>query len=126
MLEDASKNTSIPKAKLEILNSLLGIELANFQKKRDKNKWIAIWVYACATLVSAANTVVLGFQMVETTPPTPHPHIRNAALIMSSIVTSLVAYESLFNHRAHWLKVCHERRSPLGNSQLWYLHRWLE
>jgi hypothetical protein len=106
MTEEASRSANIYKSKFEVLKSQIADEVNHFKKRRDKNKLIARSVYTCATLISTANTVVLGFQLAQpaAAPAIAHPAIRNAALIMSSLVTALVAYESFFNHRALWVR----------------------
>jgi len=87
--------------KLDVLNSQLTEALSSFETKRVRNKAIAFRVYLGATVISAIVTVVLGLQGVQ---PSKTLYLQNAALILSSTVTTLMGFETFFNHRALWVR----------------------
>ena len=86
--------------KLDVLNSQLTEALSSFEVKRLRNKKTAFRVYLGATVISAIVTVVLGLQGAWLN----KVYVQDTALILSSIVTTLMGFETFFNHRALWVR----------------------
>jgi hypothetical protein len=87
--------------KIAILSTLLDKQVNSFGRKRADNKRNAFVFHLAATALSAAVTVMLGWQGVSGADSTT---LRNAALLFSAIATLLGTWDAFFTHRALWVR----------------------
>lgn len=85
--------------KLAILKNELESNISSFGKKRNENKWKALWLKLAVTLLAGATTVVLGLQGIAS-----DLVLRNIGLVLTAIVTVLTTWDTFFNHRAMWVR----------------------
>lgn len=78
----------------------LGETVANFKKDRDRHKYGALWLKMATSILGAVATVLLGWNSSETLAP----HLRNAALASSALITVVAAYDAFFEPRKLWVR----------------------
>jgi len=91
----------MPEDKATFLAGEIDRHIEWFRHARLVNKRRAFASRMGITLLSAATTVVLGFQGVSSAAIIP---MKNAALVLSALVSLLSTWEGFFSHRALWVQ----------------------
>jgi hypothetical protein len=84
----------------EYLLNLLNQCLKIFDRKRQRDKFLALGLKLAAAVLSGSVTVVLGL----TYPAKPEATFKNIALILSAIGAALNTWDAFFNHRTLWIR----------------------
>lgn len=75
--------------------------MAGFDDSATRNRIYARRYMFWGTLCSSLTTILLGWQGIS---DIYTPHVKNTALVLSSIVTFLGAFNAFYNHRQLWLR----------------------
>ena len=104
--------------KIEYLKERVKKDLDYVKKKRSDKRVKAITAKMLVTFFSILTTILLGLQgFGGTTAPVI---IKNAALVLSALVTLVSTWDAFFNHRAIWIRL------QITVSQLYQLQYRLE
>jgi hypothetical protein len=84
----------------EYLWNLINRCLTIFDRKRQKDKFLALGLKLAAAALSGAITVMLGLAF----PGKPEVTFKNIALVLSAIGAALNTWDAFFNHRTLWVR----------------------
>jgi hypothetical protein len=84
----------------EYLLNLIERCLTVFERKRQRDKFLALGLKLVAALLSASVTVALGVTFSGKS----ESFFKNLALILSAIATVVNTWDAFFNHRTLWVR----------------------
>jgi ABC-type multidrug transport system fused ATPase/permease subunit len=84
----------------EYLLNLIERCLTLFERKRQRDKFLALGLKLVAALLSASVTVALGVTFSGKS----ESLFKNLALILSAIATVINTWDAFFNHRTLWVR----------------------
>jgi len=88
------------KQQMDYLSETISKCILLYEKKRQKNKFLALGIKLTSTAFAAIITVLLGLSIdVER-----KADLINVALILSAVITLLNTWDAFFNHKALWLR----------------------
>ncbi|HWZ45149.1 MAG TPA: DUF4231 domain-containing protein [Candidatus Saccharimonadales bacterium] len=70
-----------------------------FDRKRQKNKFLALGIKLFGAALAGAITILLGISI-----PQKSMAYNNIALVLSALIAVLAAWDGFFNHRALWIR----------------------
>lgn len=85
--------------KTNYLLTSLNTQIASFQNKRRHNRNLALGISLTTVSLGAMTTILLGVKDVG-----DEVILKNIALVLSACVTIVGAVDSLFHHRALWIR----------------------
>jgi hypothetical protein len=74
--------------------------IVRFEKDRHRHKRSALWLKMSATALGATATVLLGWD----SPGEFAPLLKNAALMVTALITVVAAYDAFFEPRKLWVR----------------------
>ena len=88
------------KVNIDIFESDIKTRIANFERKQADNKRKTMYVVVFGALISATTTVLIGLSKIWID---LDKYLSTFALITSSSLSVLYAWDALFNHRKLWV-----------------------
>lgn len=89
-----------PESATAVLGEEIRARLAEFSRKRRRDKRKAFGLKIGAALLGAAVTILLGLKVS----PEHEATLKNIALVAGALVGLLNAWDAFFDHRALWVK----------------------
>ena len=88
------------KQQMDYLSETISRCISLYDRKRQKNKFLAFGIKLTSTAFAATTTILLGLSVdLET-----KAFFTNVALVLSALVTLLTTWDAFFNHKALWLR----------------------
>ncbi len=88
------------KSKLEYLRKTINEKIVLFDRKRQKNKFLALGLKLFGAAAAAAITVLLGLKLDEK----PDVFYSNIALVLGAGITVVNTWDAFFNHKVLWVR----------------------
>jgi hypothetical protein len=88
------------KQQMDYFSETISHCISLYDKKRQKNKFLALGINLTSTAFEAATTILLGLRVNADT----KTRLANVALGLSASITLLNTWDAFFNHKALWLR----------------------
>lgn len=82
------------------LTQVLQEKINLFDKKRQKNKFLALFIKLFGAAIAASVTVLLGIEYEGK----PDDIFKNITIVMGALITILNTWDAFFNHKMLWVR----------------------